>query len=176
MKTLRLATTWLDGCSGCHMSLLDTDERLLHLMERVSLVYSPLVDVKEFPEDVDVALVEGAISSAEDLETIHLIRRRAKVLVAFGDCGVTGNVPALRNRFHPDAILQRAYFDTADVQAQVPRAGVPTLLPRARPIQELVKVDFHLPGCPPPADLIYHVLSELVEGRTPSLAGRFRFG
>ncbi len=74
MDKKRLATVWLDGCSGCHMSFLDMDERLLALATRVDLVYSPLVDAKEFPENVDLTLVEGAVSSEEDLHKIQIVR------------------------------------------------------------------------------------------------------
>jgi NAD-reducing hydrogenase small subunit len=176
MNKIRLATTWLDGCSGCHMSLLDTDERLLQLLEKATVVYSPLVDAKEFPEDVDVTLVEGAISSDEDLEKIHLVRRRTRVLVAFGDCGISGNVSAMRNPHGVMPVLRRAYLENADEQPQIPGVGVPALLPRARPINEEVQVDFFLPGCPPSADLIFYVLRELCEGRTPDLGTRARFG
>lgn len=176
MSKVRLATTWLDGCSGCHMSLLDTDERLLELLEKATVVYSPLVDAKEFPENVDVTLVEGAISSDEDLEKIHLIRKRTRILVAFGDCAISGNVPAMRNPHGPDAVLRRAYLENADAQAQIPGTELPVLLQRVRPINEEVDVDYVLPGCPPSADLIFHVLRELCEGRVPELAGRFRFG
>ena len=176
MSAVRLATVWLDGCSGCHMSLLDTDERLLELARKADIVYSPLVDIKEFPDDVDVTLVEGAVSSAEDLEKVRRIRGRTRLLVAFGDCGIHGNVPAMRNAHGPDAVLRRVYLENADAQAQVPTDGVPALLDRVRPIQEVVPVDVHLPGCPPPADLIFDALSDLVDGRTPDLTGRFRFG
>jgi len=107
MKT-KVATIWLDGCSGCHMSLLDTDERLIALAERADYVWGPLIDVKEFPENVDVTLVEGAISSEEDLHRIRLVRARTRILVSLGDCAVTGNVPAMRNKFGADAILRHA--------------------------------------------------------------------
>ena len=93
----RVATAWLDGCSGCHMSLLDIDEALAVLAGRIELVFSPLVDAQEFPENVDVALVEGAVSSQDDLKLLQTIRQRTKFLVALGDCAVTGNVPAMRN-------------------------------------------------------------------------------
>jgi NAD-reducing hydrogenase small subunit len=176
VNRIRLATIWLDGCSGCHMSLLDTDERLLELVGKADIVYSPLIDAKEFPDDVDVTLVEGAVSSEEDLEKIRHVRRCTRTLVAFGDCGVNGNVPAMRNQHGAAAVLQRVYFENADVQPQVPCAGVPALLERSTPIHEVVPVDFHLPGCPPSADLIFHVLNELCDGRTPDLTGRFRFG
>ena len=97
MSKPRVATVWLDGCSGCHMSLIDMDERILDIFERADLVYSPLVDYKDYPEDVDVCLVEGAVSSEEDLHKIKMIRQRTKTLVSFGDCAVTSNVPGMRN-------------------------------------------------------------------------------
>ena len=103
-EKLRLATVWLDGCSGCHMSLLDTDERLLELAQKVSVVWGPLVDAKQFPEGVDVTLVEGAVSSEEDLHRIRLVRARTRILVTLGDCAITGNVPAMRNTFGANVV------------------------------------------------------------------------
>jgi NAD-reducing hydrogenase small subunit len=170
---IRLATVWLDGCSGCHMSLLDTDERLADLASRVDMVWGPLVDAKEFPENVDVTLVEGAISSEEDLHRIRLVRSRTKLLVSLGDCAVTGNVPAMRNSFGVDAVLRRAYLENATLDPQIPREAVPRLLPTARPVHEVALVDVFIPGCPPSADLIYWALSELLEGRVPSPAAKF---
>jgi NAD-reducing hydrogenase small subunit len=176
MTKIRLATTWLDGCSGCHMSLLDTDERLLELVRVATIVYSPLVDTKEFPEDVDVTLVEGGVSSEEDEAKVRLIRARTRLLVAFGDCAINGNVSAMRNQHSVEDILHRAYVETADAQPRVPDQVVPPLFARVRPVHEVVPVDVHLPGCPPPADLIFDVLVELCAGRAPELAGRVRFG
>jgi NAD-reducing hydrogenase small subunit len=176
MTKIRLATVWLDGCSGCHMSLLDTDERLLEIARKATIVYSPLVDIKEFPADVDVTLVEGAVGSEEDVEKLRHVREHTTTLVAFGDCGVNGNVAAMRNPYGAEAVLRRVYMENADAQQQVPHTDVPALLDRVRPIHEVVPVDLHLPGCPPAADLIHYVLSELCEGRTPDLTGNFRFG
>jgi NAD-reducing hydrogenase small subunit len=170
---IKLATVWLDGCSGCHMSLLDTDERLIELAKRVEVVWGPLVDAKEFPEGVDVTLVEGAISSEEDLHRIRLVRSRTKLLVSLGDCAVTGNVPAMRNRFGADAVLRRAYLENASLDPQIPREVIPPLLPTARPVHEVAQVDVFIPGCPPSADLIFSVLSELLEGRVPNPVARF---
>ena len=116
MSKVRLATVWLDGCSGCHMSLLDIDGASWSCAQRVDVVYSPLVDAKEFPEDVDVALVEGAVSSEHDLELILRIRERTKILVALGDCAVTGNVSAMRNPFSVDSVMNRAYIENVTLQ------------------------------------------------------------
>ena len=170
---VRLATVWLDGCSGCHMSLLDTDERLLALAQRVSVVWGPLVDAKEFPENVDVTLVEGAVSSEDDLHRIRLVRARTKILVTLGDCAITGNVPAMRNNFGANAVLKRAYLENATLDAQIPRQVIPPLLAIVRPVHEFVPVDVFVPGCPPPADLIFSVLCELLEGKMPNPAAKF---
>lgn len=177
-KKLKLATVWLDGCSGCHMSLLDTDERLLELLAHVDLVYSPLVDPKQFPEDVDIALVEGAVSSDEDLHKIRMVRERSKTLVALGDCAVTSNVPGMRNPILVRDVLLRAYEENADGprRGEIPTEQLPRLLPYVRPVHEIVAVDVFLPGCPPPAAAIFAMLSALVDGRTPDAAALSRFG
>jgi NAD-reducing hydrogenase small subunit len=171
---VRLATVWLDGCSGCHMSFLDIDERIIELADNVQLVYGPLMDAKEFPEGVDVTLVEGAISSEEDLEKIRLIRERTKILVSLGDCAVTGNVPSMRNPFGTDTVLNRVYPKDADMQ--VPTQVVPPLLKRVRPVHQVVKVDVFVPGCPPSAKAIWRAVSELLAGHQPDLTGYTRFG
>ena len=170
---IKLATVWLDGCSGCHMSLLDIDERILELAKYVDVVWGPLVDVKEFPENVDVTIVEGAISSEEDLHRIRLVRSRTKLLVSLGDCAVTGNVPAMRNTFGADAVLRRAYLENVTLDPQIPREVIPQLLPNTRPVHEVAKVDVFIPGCPPSADLIFSVISDLLEGRVPNPAAKF---
>jgi NAD-reducing hydrogenase small subunit len=172
----RIATLWLDGCSGCHMSLLDIDERLLDIVPLIELVYSPVVDAKEFPENVDLTLVEGAIASDEDIEKIKLVRSRTKLLVALGDCAVTGNVPALRNNFLLEDVLQRGYVDNATANQGAPTHEVPKLEAKVIPLHELVHVDLFVPGCPPSADLIFFVLSEVLAGRVPDLSTQCRFG
>lgn len=176
MSKVRVATVWLDGCSGCHMSFLDMDERLLEIAPLIELVYSPLVDSKEFPENVDVAIVEGAVSSEEDLEKLHKVRSRSKLLLALGDCAVTSNVPGMRNHHSVQSIEECAYLEHADLNPHVPSERIPKLLPQARPVHHYVKVDLFVPGCPPPADAIHYVLSELLAGRTPDLTSKTRFG
>jgi NAD-reducing hydrogenase small subunit len=157
------------------MSLIDLDERILDIFSRADLVYGPLVDVKEFPENVDVCLVEGAVSSEDDLERIMIVRERTKTVIAFGDCAVTSNVPGMRNPIGVPPLLRRAYQENADINPMFPDRVVPQLLPTSQPINRFVDVDVFLPGCPPSADLIYTLLDDLLSGRTPEVAGA-RFG
>jgi NAD-reducing hydrogenase small subunit len=175
VERLRLATVWLGGCSGCHMSFLDMDERLLEIATRADLVYSPLIDIKTYPESVDFCLVEGAVSSEEDLHKIEHIRAHTKTLISFGDCAVTANVPGMRNPIGVKPLLERAYLENVTLNPRIPLDVVPALLPMARPVHRVVHVDLFLPGCPPSADLIYGALVDLLEGRTPAVAGS-RFG
>jgi NAD-reducing hydrogenase small subunit len=198
-----LATMWLDGCSGCHMSLLDMDERLIEIASRIEVVASPYVDMKELPPAIDVAIVEGAVSSEEDWHKVRDLRQRTNFLIALGDCAVTGNVPAMRNGFAIEDLMRRAYQETADpaplnMSSEAssnsptnassnspseaspatfyPRTAVPPLRPRSCPVHEVVDVDLHVPGCPPPADAIYFVLTELLAGRRPDVSHITRFG
>jgi len=176
MTKLTIATIWLDGCSGCHMSFLDLDERLVELSLQFELLYSPLVDYKTFPAHVDIALIEGSVSTDEDEHKIKKIRAHTGTLVSLGDCAVTGNVPSMRNPFPLDAVFDRAYRETVTVQAQKPTESLPVLLQRVRPVHEVVPVDVCVPGCPPSADTIHAVLVELLAGRTPDVAALTRFG
>ncbi len=173
MTKATLATVWLDGCSGCHMSFLDIDDQLIALLEQADIVYSPLVDYKVFPDRVDITLVEGAVSSEEDLEKIQRIRQHTRILVSMGDCAVTGNVPAMRNIFPVEKIIQRAYFENATENLMTPYQIVPPLLKKVRPVHQVVKVDFFIPGCPPSAKTIFYVLTELLAGRRPVLETHF---
>ena len=175
MTKVRVATVWLDGCSGCHMSLLDMDERLIELADKIDLVYSPLVDAKQYPENVDVALVEGAVSSSHDLELIQEIRAKTKLIVSLGDCAVTGNVPSMRDLFTVSDVVSRVYDENATIKGPLPTAVVPQLLKKVKPIHEIVPVDVFVPGCPPSADTIYFVISELLQGRIPETIDT-RFG
>ncbi len=166
----KLATVWLGGCSGCHMSLLDLDERLLEIVALADIVKSPVVDGKDCPE-VDLCLVEGAVYAQEHLEELLHLRQKSKVLVAFGDCAVNGNVPAMRNRFAPEDVLASAYrrSDTCDGVGGPPTVGVTGLARRVTPLHAHVRVDHWIPGCPPSADLIHYVLLELLNDRVPDL-------
>jgi NAD-reducing hydrogenase small subunit len=162
------------------MSFLDLDEWLFDLAEQVDVVYSPLVDIKDYPEQVDVVLVEGAIANAEHLEMIRTVRDRTQLLIAFGDCAVTGNVTALRNPLGTaEPVLTRAYLDNAEVHPQIPQHPtiLPPLLDRVQPVHVIVPVDLYLPGCPPSADRIRAAIEPLLAGQIPHLAGKdIKFG
>lgn len=167
-RKIKVATMWLSGCSGCHMSFLDLDERLFDLVKLAEITASPITDLKEIPP-VDVGIVEGCVNNNEQEEDVKTLRRQCKLLVALGDCAIMGNVPALRNQFPLSPVMTRAFLETESTQiGTLPNAAVlPRLLPRARPVQEVVKVDAHVPGCPPDADTIWYALNELLAGRQP---------
>jgi NAD-reducing hydrogenase small subunit len=173
---ITVATAWLDGCSGCHMSFLDMDERLIELAQLVDIVHSPLVDTKTLPERVDVGILEGSVSSDEDLHKAQAFRKHCKLLISLGDCAVNGNVPAMRNQYKLEAVMDRAYRENVSEHPVIPTVGVPTLLRQVRPVHGCVDVDVFVPGCPPPADAIWYVLSELIAGRTPDPSEVTRFG
>ncbi len=179
MTKKKIATVWLAGCSGCHMSLLDIDERILEVVKLADIVKSPIVDGKEFPQ-VDVAIVEGAVASDEHLREIVHIREHSKILVSLGDCAVTGNVATLRNPFPKEVVLKRAYIEAeSNEQGVIPSsAEIQKLVDRVRPLHEVVKVDYYIPGCPPSADVIFYVLNELLNDRTPDLneEGKLKYG
>jgi NAD-reducing hydrogenase small subunit len=171
-----MATVWFGGCSGCHMSFLDLDEFLVELAGRVELVFSPVVDHKEYPENVDLCLIEGAICNSDNLELLHKIRARTRTLVSFGDCAVTANVTAMRNllgRGNAESVLQRAYLECAQDNPCLPKEDgiVPALLPRVMPVHEVVPVDHFLRGCPPNAQQIKAFLIRLLGAGAPAAEG-----
>lgn len=178
MKKARVATIWLDGCSGCHMSFLDMDERLVELSEYMDVVYSPYVDQKEFPNDVDLTIVEGALSTDHDIEMIKKIRKNSKKILALGDCAVTGNISAMKNLFGTEAVMKKGYFDLVDhnESGKYPDQIIPKLLDKVIPLNEAVDIDYFVPGCPTPADAIYEVIKAVLEGREINISEYTRFG
>jgi NAD-reducing hydrogenase small subunit len=173
MGKVLVASDWLAGCAGCHMSFLDIDERLVGLLELVTLTSTPITDLKHPPKSgVTVGILEGAISNTTNEEVAKLIRSRCDVLVALGDCAVFGGVPTMRNFGSMNEALRRAYIETeSTVNGKIPSSPELGRPVPVRAVNQVVKVDVNLPGCPPSADAIYFVLSELLAGRMPVLKG-----
>jgi len=180
MSKKKIATVWLGGCSGCHMSLLDIDERILDVAKLADIVKCPIVDGKELPE-VDIVLVEGSVTSDEHLREILHIRKQTKALVALGDCAVTSNITGMRNYFDLKEVFDTAYVNAVsnDTEGSVPdHPELLKLRDKVVPLQEVVKVDFVIPGCPPDADTIFYVLFEFLNDRIPNLSEvkKLRYG
>ncbi|MDT8325370.1 MAG: oxidoreductase [Bacteroidota bacterium] len=172
-----LATVWLSGCTGCHMSLLDCDEKLLELPARADIVYSPFADIKSFPAEVDITLVEGAVSTDADIALLHTVRKHTRTLVAFGDCAVSGNITAMRNAAGLDAVLARGFGVRGHEMGKQSGDGIPVLIDTVIPLHRLVDVDVFLPSCPPSPELIWYVLNELLSGRQPEMdREKLRYG
>lgn len=173
-KKVTVSSDWLAGCAGCHMSLLDMDERIVNLIQLVTLTSTPITDLKHpSPEGVDVGILEGAVNNSATEEVARRMRERSRILVALGDCAVFGGVPTMRNRGCRCEALKRAYIDSeSTVDGKIPDDPALAQMQDARPLSAVVPVDVNLPGCPPPADAIFHVLTSLVEGKKPELTGK----
>ena len=169
-----IASDWLAGCAGCHMSLLDIDERIATLLEVASLHATPITDLKHPPASgVDVGILEGCVNNSAGEQVARQMRARCNVLVALGDCAVFGGVPTLRNGVCMRDALQRAYVETeSTAEGHVPNDPELAVMQEARPLDQVVKVDVYLPGCPPPPDAIFYALAELAAGRIPEFTGQ----
>lgn len=165
-EKLKIATAPLCGCFGCHMSLLDIDERILKLVELVEFDRTPLTDIKTISQ-CDIGLIEGGVANAENVEVLRDFRRNCKILVAVGACAINGGIPAMRNQFDLQDCLEEVYINGIGVDdPQIPNdPEIPLLLDKVHPIHEVVKVDYFLPGCPPSADTIWTFLNALIEGK-----------
>ena len=170
-----IATTSLAGCFGCHMSFLDIDERLIDLIELVEFNKSPFDDIKEFTKRCDIGLIEGGCCNSENIQTLKYFRHNCDILVAFGECALMGGLPAMRNTVDLQECLEESYLHGVTTRDANPKGLIPAddeiphLLAKVHPVQEIVKIDYYIPGCPPRADLIWDVLTALVTGNTPEL-------
>jgi len=167
---IRVATTSLAGCFGCHMSFLDLDERLLQLAELVEFDRSPITDIEHCGR-CDIGLIEGGVCNSENVHTLREFRKNCKILVAIGACAINGGLPAMRNFIPLEECLSEAYLDGIGVEnPQIPSdIELPLLLDKVRPLHEVVKIDYYLPGCPPSADVFWKFLTDLLDGKEPQL-------
>jgi len=165
----RIATTSLAGCFGCHMSILDIDERILQLAELVDFDRSPINDIKHISRHCDVGIIEGGCCNAENVETLREFRKNCDVLISLGDCAIMGGIPALRNTVPLKECLVEAYLNGPTVHNPLSRSPddpeIPLMLDRVYPCNEVVRMDYHLPGCPPSAETIWQALTALLTGK-----------
>jgi len=173
MAKPKIATTSLAGCFGCHMSVLDIDERILKLVELVDFDKSPIDDLKTFTGRCAVGLIEGGCANEENVEVLREFRKHCDVLIAVGECAIMGDIPAMRNMVPLKECLDEAYLNGPSVHnpsGQVPNdPEIPLLLNKVRPVNEVVKIDYFLPGCPPSADTIWQALTALLGGKPVEL-------
>ncbi|MEZ4908193.1 MAG: hypothetical protein R2771_11280 [Saprospiraceae bacterium] len=173
MKKPIIATTSLAGCFGCHMSILDIDDRILELIELVDFSKSPITDIKTFPEEVDVGIIEGGCCNSENIHVLKYFRKNCKILVSLGECAMKGGLPAMRNNIPIEECLKEAYLDgpsTINPEGIMPNdEEIPIILDKVYPCHEIVKIDYFLPGCPPRADLIWEALLFLATGKEMKL-------
>jgi NAD-reducing hydrogenase small subunit len=180
MSKPKVATAALSSCFGCHMSVLDIDERILQLVELIDFDKSPITDIKKFTGRCAVGIVEGGCCNQENVEVLRSFRENCDVLIALGDCATMGGIPALRNNVPLQECMDEAYRDGPTVHnpsGQLPNdEDLPLLLDRVYPIQDIVKVDIFLPGCPPPADAIWAALTALLTNQPLELGhGQLRY-
>ncbi len=170
---IKIATTSLAGCFGCHMSFLDMDERLVALLEHVELNRSPLTDIKHC-DPCDIGLVEGGVCNADNVHVLREFRDNCKILIAVGACAINGGVPAMRNHFDLRECLEESFMNGIGVEnPQIPNdVELPLLLDKVHPIHEVVHIDYYMPGCPPSADEFLRVLGDLLAGREPALPNK----
>ncbi|MBI2505783.1 MAG: NADP oxidoreductase [Candidatus Latescibacteria bacterium] len=173
MAKPKVATTSLAGCFGCHMSLLDIDERILKLVELVDFDKSPIDDLKEFTGQCTIGLIEGGCCNEENARVLRQFREHCDVLIAVGDCAIMGGIPAMRNTVPLQECLEEAFCAGPTVYnpgRQIPDdPEIPLLLDRVYPCQEVVKIDYFIPGCPPPADALWEALVALLSGKPVEL-------
>ena len=174
MSKAIVATTSLAGCFGCHMSLLDIDEKILDLIELVEFNKSPIDDIKTFTKDCDIGLIEGGCCNSENVHILKEFRKRCKILISVGECAIMGGLPAMRNGISVKECLEEAYLNGPSVASNTEKImpndeELPMILDKVYPCHEVVKIDYFLPGCPPRAGLIWDALTALLTGKEMEL-------
>ncbi len=165
-KPKTIATVSLAGCFGCHMSLLDIDTNLLDLVELISFDKSPLTDIKNFTKQCDVGIVEGGCCNEENVETLRAFREKCDLLVAVGECAIWGGLPAMRNTMPLGECLEEAFLNCVTSEpgnTVIPyHEDLPKMLDRVYACNEVVKIDYFIPGCPPDAQHIWKAVRNLL--------------
>ncbi|MCS6955034.1 MAG: NADP oxidoreductase [Candidatus Calescibacterium sp.] len=176
MKKKKLVSTiWCEGCSGCHMSFLDMDEKLVDLIKKgMAFSATPFTDLKIPPHGTDIGIIEGSVATDTQEEEVKMMRERCKIVIAIGDCAVFGGIPTMRNKYKTTEIFSRAYKQAETNHNQHLPSGedISKLLDRVKPVNEVIKVDYYIPGCPPTPEAIYEALSKLIEDQSPELKGK----
>lgn len=174
MDKPKIATTSLAGCFGCHMSLIDIDDRILKLIQLVDFHKSPINDIKKFSERCLVGLIEGGCGNEENVKVLKQFRQHCDILISLGDCAIMGGLPAMRNGIPLKECLEEAYLKGPSVynpSNKIPDdPEIPLILNRVYPCDEIVKIDFKFPGCPPPADTLWTALVALLNGKPLELS------
>jgi NAD-reducing hydrogenase small subunit len=167
-KKWTLATQSLAGCFGCHMSLLDIDERILQLVQLVEFHKSPFDDIKEFTKVCDIGLIEGGCGNSENVKVLQDFRKNCRILISVGQCAISGGLPSMRNGISLQELFEETYHNSPiGTNKLIPNGEeLPPLLDRIYPCHEIVKIDGYLPGCPPRADLLWEALTLLIAGKS----------
>jgi len=169
MEKPKVATTSLAGCFGCHMSILDIDERILKLIELVDFDKSPIDDIKTFTGRCAIGIIEGGCCNEENVHVLQEFRKHCDILIACGECATMGGIPAMRNNIPLKECMDEAYLNGPTVHNPgkiIPNdKELPLLLDRVYPCHEVVKIDYFLPGCPPSADTIWQALVALLNNK-----------
>jgi len=170
----RIATTSLAGCFGCHMSLLDIDLGILDVIELVEFNKSPLTDIKKFTERCDIGLIEGGCCNTDNIEVLREFRKNCDILVSVGECAIWGGLPAIRNTVPLEECLKEAYIDSLtseEGETIIPNhEDIPKILNKVYSNHEVVKIDYHIPGCPPNANHIWNVVKHILFEEEYSIA------
>jgi len=166
---VKIALEWLASCAGCEISILDLHEGILDLLNGAEIVYAPvLMDVKEVPDDIDIAIVSGSVRNEENKERLEELRKKSKTLIAYGTCACYGGITGMADLYRPEDVTARIYSDNPSTEsADVPSDVVPELLPIVHPAGDFTEVDYYLPGCPPKELLVWDILMPLIKGEVP---------
>jgi F420-non-reducing hydrogenase small subunit len=183
MSKVKVGIYWAAACGGCDVAILDIHEKVLAVNEACEFFIWPIAmdfkysDVEALPDKhIDLMLFHGAIRNSENLHLAKLLRQKSKIMVAFGSCAHTGGIPALANLYSKKEIFERAYIETPSTVnpgkifpqeiTQVPEGEVeiPEFYNKVFALDQVVDVEFYMPGCPPAPDKIWAVLEAVVTG------------